>query len=156
MTVFFIVFLLNLMHPSTKAIVLIVVWRWWYCFSNAQYLADVFELFWNKVCSCIWNHLAGQPIFWKDNLACFIRLYILSPSTFCDCKFTVVICNTKIMLVINCKDVNSDRLPWPLWYFVWHYFVLWSCCLTIKTCGPAFDCFIYIGIHVDSVYWLTH
>ena len=30
------------------------------------------------------------------------------------------------MLLINCKDVSSNRFPWPPWYFVWHNFVFGS------------------------------
>ena len=59
------------------------------------------------------------------------------------------------MLVINCKDVSSNRFPWPPSYFVWYHLILLSCCLKHKTCGAVFNCLLYVGIHVDPIYWIT-
>ena len=56
-------------------------------------------------CPCL-KLSTGQPMLWKDNLVCFIGLPLLNPST---CFMTVVLYNTKIMLVINAKDVSSYR-----------------------------------------------
>ena len=52
-----------------------------------------------------------------------------------DKEFAVVIYNTKIMPVINGKDVSSNRDPWHTWYLVRHCHICWSCCLKIQTSG---------------------
>ena len=56
---------------------------------------------------------------------------------FHDQELAVVIYKTKIILLINCKDISSDRFPWPPWYFVCHYLILGSCGMVIKTCGAV-------------------
>ena len=39
-------------------------------------------------------------------------------------EFVMVIYSKKIMLVINCKDVRSDRFSWPFWYLMFTIFLL--------------------------------
>ena len=52
--------------------------------------------------------LLGSPYSKKIILHVLIRLSVLNPSTsFFDWEFTVVMFNTKIMLVINGEDVTS-------------------------------------------------
>ena len=55
------------------------------------------------------QHRSHGPIF---------RLSVLNPSLFYNREFAVVFCCTKIMLIINCKDITSSIVPWPPWYFV--------------------------------------
>ena len=70
---------------------------------------------------------------------------------FHDWQFAMVIYNTKIMLVINCKDVRSYRFPWPPSNFVLHYLVLGSYSLVIKICWAPCDHLFYISIHIDPL-----
>ena len=58
----------------------------------------------------------------------------------------MVLYNTKIMLLLI---VRMSALTDSHGFTVILSFG--SCGLIIKTSGAAFDCFLYIGIHVDSV-----
>ena len=62
-----------------------------------------------------------------------------------------IIYNAKIVLVINGKNISSNRFCQPPWYFMWFCFVLELCCLEIKICKANFNCFFYVSIHVDPV-----
>ena len=46
--------------------------------------------------------------------------------------------NTKIMLVINGKDVSIYRFPWPAWYFMWQWLIFRLCRLKIQAYGAIF------------------
>ena len=59
---------------------------WWLYGADTMYcmpslLKKFLNFFWNKACAHIQKHLTGQPIFWKDNFACFIRLAAVHPMT---------------------------------------------------------------------------
>ena len=78
---------------------------------------------------------------------------MLNPPPFHDGKLTMVVYSTKIMLVINCKDVISVKFLWLSWCDI-----ILSCgsyCLKVKTRVAAFACLFYVGIHVDPIYVLT-
>ena len=115
------------------------------------FLQKFLEIFWNNNCASISNYCTEHTIFQKDKFV-FCRLSALNPCLLHIWEFTVVVYNRKIMFIVDCKDLGSDRFSWPPWYFVWHYFVLVWCGLIIKVCWSSFDHFIFISIHV---YWLT-
>ena len=134
---------------------LMIVW-WWSCIPYIESLAEVFKLLWNKKL-CTYQklfHWAAQTV--DKDFAWFYKVIFAKPlNCLYDQKFSVVIYNTKIMLVTNCEDVSSYRFPWLSWYFMWHCVIFWSYCLDIKACGVVFDCFFYVSICVDPIYWLT-
>ena len=105
----------------------------------AELLAKFFELFWNKVCAWFWKYFTGQPVIWKDNLVCFIPVVCTEPlHPFVIWELAMILYITKIMLVINCKDVSSYRTH----YFpgIVHDFILpfWLYCLKVKVCEAIF------------------
>ena len=63
----------------------------------------------------------------------------------------MVIYNAKIVLVINGKDVSSNRFSWSPWYFLCYCLVLGLCCLEIKIYKAILNCVFYVSIHVDPV-----
>ena len=155
MSACFVVLLTNIMHASTC-----------YCFDSNEMMMQhnvcwvacrSFKLLWYEVCGYILHYLAGQPVFRKDNL---IYLYQIiwtgHPSSFSHCELDTVICNAKTVLVINVKDVSSDRFSWHCWYFMWYHFVLGLWCLEIKTCRAVFHCLFYVSINADPVDGFTY
>ena len=103
--------ILSFFHSSFYAclclsIAILVVW-WWYCMMYAESLVEVFELLWYEV----------VPMSETNFLCSLHSICTESLHLFYDGEFAVVIYNTKIMLVINCKDVSPYS---PTLFLVFH------------------------------------
>ena len=62
-----------------------------------------------------------QDSLYSEKIVLHFFYYIICPEpfhNFHNLVFAVEIYNTKIMLNITCKDVSSNRFPWPSWYFL--------------------------------------
>ena len=134
-----------------------MVVRWWYSMMYAESPAEVYKLLWHNVYACVWHYLAGKTILWTDNLTCLH--YIICTETlhsFYHWKLAEIIYNAKTVLVINGKDISSNRFSWSPWYFIWYCFVLGLCCLEIKTYTAIFHCLFYVCVHVDPIDGFTY
>ena len=52
-----------------------------------------------------------------------------------DWEFTMVVCNAKIMLIIEGEHVCTNYIPWSYWDVMMYHLVLRLCLLKCKTCS---------------------
>ena len=120
-------------------------------FCGSSWIICMFLLFYVPGCMIIVLHVLCQ-VFCRSSQTFSEKKFVhmsesswaVSTLTCFMTKFVVVIYNTNIMFVFNCKvmhckDVSSKRFPQPPQYLMWH-FVFGSCCLEVTIVGQLWDC----------------
>ena len=98
----------------------------------------------------------GSPYSAKINLHFSIResadklLHFLD-----DREFAMIICNTKVMFIIDSKHICSNHLPWFCQDVMMYYLVLQLCLLKCKTQSAVFNVLYNVIIYIGPVYRFT-
>ena len=138
------------------SIALVMVWSW-YCLLYVKVIAVSSEFIWNKITTCILHNFLQLTIFWKKMIGMVLLSYLLiGLLSFDDRELTVVIYNTKVVLLggVNMSaPITFHHLPEISW---WIIFSLWLHLLKIKTCRAIFYVVFNIIFHTCPINWFTH